>query len=105
MHPPRGAGKEDVESDHTDVVLDSAQPMEPAARGAVLHADNAPVGMGDMSTSSLHLLFRAIRKHSTAALSGEGGGRARYSGPSWSRLDLGRAGGELPHGAGRRAPA
>ncbi|NAS23618.1 asparagine synthase (glutamine-hydrolyzing) [Herbidospora sp. NEAU-GS84] len=59
-----------VGSDHTDIVLDSADLIDPAVRAAVLRARDLPVGMGDMDTS-LYLLFRAIRSHSTVALSGE----------------------------------
>ncbi|WP_459801640.1 asparagine synthase (glutamine-hydrolyzing) [Herbidospora sp. RD11066] len=59
-----------VGSDHTDIVLDSADLIDPAVRAAVLRARDLPVGMGDMDTS-LYLLFRAIREHSTVALSGE----------------------------------
>ncbi|WP_433377129.1 asparagine synthase (glutamine-hydrolyzing) [Streptosporangium sp. CA-115845] len=59
-----------VDADHTDIVLDSADLMDPAVRGAVLRARDLPIGIGDMDTS-LYLLFRAIREHSTVALSGE----------------------------------
>ncbi|NJP94891.1 asparagine synthase (glutamine-hydrolyzing) [Nonomuraea sp. FMUSA5-5] len=56
--------------DHTDIVLDSAELMDPAVRAAVLRARDLPMGIGDMD-SSLYLLFKAIRGHSTVALSGE----------------------------------
>ncbi|GLX08590.1 asparagine synthase (glutamine-hydrolyzing) [Microbispora sp. NBRC 16548] len=59
-----------VGSDHTDIVLDSADLMDPAVRAAVLRARDLPLGIGDMDTS-LYLLFKAIRGHSTVALSGE----------------------------------
>ncbi|GLW05691.1 asparagine synthetase B [Microtetraspora sp. NBRC 13810] len=59
-----------VDADHTDIVLDSADLMNPAVRDAVLTARDLPVGIGDMDTS-LYLLFKAIRRHSTVALSGE----------------------------------
>ncbi|MGH3391107.1 MAG: asparagine synthase (glutamine-hydrolyzing) [Actinomadura sp.] len=59
-----------VGADHTDIVLSTADLMEPAVRGAVLRAVDQPNPMGDMFTS-LYLLFRAIRGHSTVALSGE----------------------------------
>lgn len=59
-----------VGADHTSIVLDSADLMDPAARAAVLRARDLPLGLGDMDTS-LYLLFRAIREHSTVALSGE----------------------------------
>jgi asparagine synthase (glutamine-hydrolysing) len=44
--------------------------MNPAVRAAVLRARDLPIGIGDMDTS-LYLLFKAIRGHSTVALSGE----------------------------------
>ncbi|MCT9932676.1 asparagine synthase (glutamine-hydrolyzing) [Planotetraspora sp. A-T 1434] len=59
-----------VGSEHADIVLDSADLMDPAVRAAVLRARDLPVGIGDMDTS-LYLLFKAIRSHSTVALSGE----------------------------------
>ncbi|GAA1008358.1 asparagine synthetase B [Acrocarpospora pleiomorpha] len=59
-----------VGSEHADIVLDSGELMDPAVRARVLHARDLPVGMGDMDTS-LYLLFKAIRGHSTVALSGE----------------------------------
>ncbi|MEZ0073479.1 asparagine synthase (glutamine-hydrolyzing) [Planotetraspora sp. GP83] len=59
-----------VGSEHADIVLNSADLMDPAVRAAVLRARDLPVGIGDMDTS-LYLLFKAIRSHSTVALSGE----------------------------------
>ncbi|MEO3868739.1 asparagine synthase (glutamine-hydrolyzing) [Nonomuraea sp. B12E4] len=59
-----------VGADHSDIVLDSKELMDPAVRAAVLHARDLPIGIGDMD-SSLYLLFKAIREHSTVALSGE----------------------------------
>ncbi|PZG16849.1 asparagine synthase (glutamine-hydrolyzing) [Nonomuraea aridisoli] len=61
---------EHVGSDHTDIVLDSAELMDPSVRAEVLRARDLPMGIGDMD-SSLYLLFKAIRGHSTVALSGE----------------------------------
>ncbi len=59
-----------VSADHTDIVLSTADLMDPAARAAVLRASDNPGQVGDGHTS-LYLLFRAIRQHSTVALSGE----------------------------------
>ncbi|GGL02632.1 asparagine synthetase B [Sphaerisporangium melleum] len=56
--------------EHSDIVLDSADLMDPGVRAAVLRARDLPTGVGDMDTS-LYLLFRAVRAHSTVALSGE----------------------------------
>ncbi|GLW99632.1 asparagine synthase (glutamine-hydrolyzing) [Microtetraspora sp. NBRC 16547] len=61
---------EHIGADHTDILLNSADLMDPAVRAAVLRARDIPAGIGDMDTS-LYLLFKAIRGHSTVALSGE----------------------------------
>ncbi|GAA2151991.1 asparagine synthase (glutamine-hydrolyzing) [Kitasatospora kazusensis] len=59
-----------VGADHSTIELDSAALSSPEYRRAVLHARDLPGGLGDMDTSML-LLFKGIRKHSTVALSGE----------------------------------
>src|SRR5918911_1824714 len=70
-----------VAADHTDIVLDSNELMSPEARAAVLHARDLPNGAGDMDTS-LYLLFRAIREHSTVAVSGESADEV-FGGERW----------------------
>jgi asparagine synthase (glutamine-hydrolysing) len=55
---------------HSDIVLSSDELADPAVRAAVLGARDLPLSLGDMD-ASLYLLFRAIRQHSTVALSGE----------------------------------
>jgi asparagine synthase (glutamine-hydrolysing) len=57
-------------TDHQDIVLDSAQLADPEVRAKVIRARDIPAGLGDMD-SSLYLLFKSIREHSTVALSGE----------------------------------
>ncbi|GII34431.1 asparagine synthase (glutamine-hydrolyzing) [Planotetraspora mira] len=57
-------------TDHEDIVLGSAALADPGTRADVIRARDAPVGLGDMD-ASLHLLFSAVRRHSTVALSGE----------------------------------
>ncbi|WP_432188009.1 asparagine synthase (glutamine-hydrolyzing) [Streptomyces sp. Tue6028] len=57
-------------TDHQDIVLDTQALADPAVRAKVIGARDLPVGFGDMD-ASLYLLFRAIRAHSTVALSGE----------------------------------
>jgi asparagine synthase (glutamine-hydrolysing) len=57
-------------TDHQDIVLDSDQLADPDVRSAVIRARDLPIGLGDMD-ASLYLLFKAIRGHSTVALSGE----------------------------------
>ncbi|HEV7979709.1 asparagine synthase (glutamine-hydrolyzing) [Amycolatopsis sp.] len=55
--------------DHRDLVLDPVALSDPAHRRAVVDARDAPA-TGDMDTS-LYLLFKAIREHTTVVLSGE----------------------------------
>lgn len=55
---------------HQDIVLDSAGLTDPGVRRDAVAARDLPAGLGDMDLSLL-LLFRAIRQHSTVALSGE----------------------------------
>lgn len=59
-----------IGSAHRDVVLDSADLSDPAVRRAAVAARDIPNGFGDLDLS-LYLLFKAIREHSTVALSGE----------------------------------
>ncbi|MER7005989.1 asparagine synthase (glutamine-hydrolyzing) [Dactylosporangium sp. NPDC000555] len=59
-----------VSTDHEDIVLDAATLMDPLGRAAVVDAADLPTVGGDIYTS-LYLLFRAVREHSTVALSGE----------------------------------
>jgi len=56
-------------SSHTNLILNNDEMMGTSARDAVLTARDLP-GLGDMDTS-LYLLFKAVREHSTVALSGE----------------------------------
>ncbi len=60
-----------VGADHEEIVLGADQLFDADARAAVLRARDLPLGLADMDTS-LYLLFGAIRKRSTVALSGEG---------------------------------
>jgi asparagine synthase (glutamine-hydrolysing) len=57
-------------TEHQDIVLDPDQLADPDVRAKVIRARDMPQGLGDMD-SSLYLLFKAIRGHSTVALSGE----------------------------------
>jgi asparagine synthase (glutamine-hydrolysing) len=59
-----------VGSHHTDIVLDHNRLADPDIRRKVVRARDLPFGYGDLDTS-LYLLFKAIREHSTVALSGE----------------------------------
>ncbi|MCX4735904.1 asparagine synthase (glutamine-hydrolyzing) [Streptomyces sp. NBC_01363] len=55
---------------HRDIVLDPDTLADPEVRARMIRARDIPMGLGDMD-ASLYLLFRAIREHSTVALSGE----------------------------------
>ncbi|MCF3962151.1 asparagine synthase (glutamine-hydrolyzing) [Streptomyces fuscigenes] len=57
-------------TNHQDIVLDSETLADPEVRARVIGARDIPMGMGDMD-ASLYSLFKAIRGHSTVALSGE----------------------------------
>jgi asparagine synthase (glutamine-hydrolysing) len=57
-------------TDHQDIVLSSDKLADPEVRSRVIRSRDIPMGMGDMD-SSLYLLFKSIREHSTVALSGE----------------------------------
>jgi asparagine synthase (glutamine-hydrolysing) len=70
-----------VASAHTSVMLDSHGLMDEATRTAVMRAYDLPAPHGDMSTS-MHLLFRAIRQQSTVALSGEAADEV-FGGYAW----------------------
>ncbi|MGW2190338.1 asparagine synthase (glutamine-hydrolyzing) [Streptomyces sp. NPDC001667] len=59
-----------VGTDHTDVTLDAASLTDRENRRAALRARDLPSGLGDFDTSAF-LLFKAVREHSTVALSGE----------------------------------
>ncbi|MCF0087710.1 asparagine synthase (glutamine-hydrolyzing) [Streptomyces jietaisiensis] len=57
-------------TDHQDIVLDAQALADPEVRATVVRARDLPMGFGDMD-ASLYLLFKAVRGHSTVALSGE----------------------------------
>ncbi|MFI6601403.1 asparagine synthase (glutamine-hydrolyzing) [Nonomuraea sp. NPDC050536] len=71
---PDGPYVHDVAShsatEHQDIMLESDQLADPEIRARVIRARDLPIAMGDMD-ASLYLLFKAIRQHSTVALSGE----------------------------------
>jgi asparagine synthase (glutamine-hydrolysing) len=78
-------------TDHEDIVLSSDQLADPQVREKVIRARDLPTGMGDMD-ASLYLLFKAIRRHSTVALSGESadevfGGYQQFFDPAARRAD------------------
>ncbi|MFI9237317.1 asparagine synthase (glutamine-hydrolyzing) [Streptomyces sp. NPDC053079] len=80
-----------VGSDHHPVVLDRAGLLDPAVRRTVLGAWDLPFNFADLDVS-LFLLFAAVRRHATVALSGEGadevfGGYLWFSDPEARRAE------------------
>jgi asparagine synthase (glutamine-hydrolysing) len=73
-----------VGTDHTDIVLDTAELTDPQLRSTVVRAWDRPHIIGDMNTS-LYMLFRALREHSTVALSGEAADEV-FGGYAWFHL-------------------
>ncbi|WP_421840499.1 asparagine synthase (glutamine-hydrolyzing) [Mycobacterium sp.] len=55
---------------HNEIRIDYRELSDPAVRQAVVRARDLPFGFGEADLS-LFLLFKAIREHSTVALSGE----------------------------------
>jgi asparagine synthase (glutamine-hydrolysing) len=72
---------EHVGSRHQDIVLSPTAMSDPAVRRKVIAAQDIPTGFGDLDISG-YLLFEAIRKHSTVALSGESGDEV-FGGYNW----------------------
>jgi asparagine synthase (glutamine-hydrolysing)/amidotransferase len=77
--------------DHTAIMLDTGELTDPGLRSAVVRAWDLPQFFGDMNTS-LYMLFRAIRSHTTVALSGESadevfGGYAWFHAPQAVQAD------------------
>ncbi len=82
---------EHVGSDHTDIVLDHNQLADLDIRRTMIRARDLPIGNGDRD-ASLYLLFKAIRQHSTVALSGESademfGGYRDFHDPTMQQTD------------------
>lgn len=70
-----------VGSRHQAILLEHSAMADREVRRAVITARDSPYSMGDMDTS-LYLLFKAIREHSTVALSGESADEV-FGGYSW----------------------
>jgi asparagine synthase (glutamine-hydrolysing) len=82
---------EHVRSEHTEIVLNADDLADRDIRRAVIVARDLPAGGGDLD-ASLYLLFKAIRRHSTVALSGESadeifGGYPQFHDPVMQRTD------------------
>ncbi|MFE6776908.1 asparagine synthase (glutamine-hydrolyzing) [Streptomyces sp. NPDC057702] len=59
-----------VGTEHHDIRLDHQELANPEVRRATVSARDLPFGFGE-ADNSLYLLFKAVREHSTVALSGE----------------------------------
>ncbi|MER6978051.1 asparagine synthase (glutamine-hydrolyzing) [Streptomyces carpinensis] len=81
-------------TDHEDIVLDPEGLADPTVRAAAVRARDLPLGLGDLDQSLL-LLFRAIRKHSTVALSGESADEV-FGGYAWFHDPAARDAGTFP---------
>ncbi|MFJ8543316.1 asparagine synthase (glutamine-hydrolyzing) [Streptomyces sp. NPDC093586] len=81
-------------TDHQDIVLDPQGLADPSVRTAAVRARDLPLGLGDMDQSLL-LLFRAIREHSTVALSGESADEV-FGGYAWFHDPATRDAGTFP---------
>lgn len=57
-------------TEHQDIMIDARELADPALRSDAVLARDTAVATGDLDKSLL-LLFRAVRRHSTVALSGE----------------------------------
>ncbi len=68
-------------TEHRDLVLAAKDLADPALRSDAVLARDMAVAMGDLDKSLL-LLFRAVREHSTVALSGEAADEV-FGGYSW----------------------
>ncbi|MGW7518996.1 asparagine synthase (glutamine-hydrolyzing) [Streptomyces sp. NPDC054796] len=78
-------------TEHQDIVLNSGELADPEVRAKMIRARDMPAGFGDMD-ASLYLLFKAIRQHSTVALSGESadevfGGYKQFFDPAAQQAD------------------
>ncbi|MER6738284.1 asparagine synthase (glutamine-hydrolyzing) [Streptomyces puniciscabiei] len=83
-----------IGTEHSTVVLDPHDLLDPGHRTAVVVARDSPIGVGDMDTS-LYLLFGEIREHSTVALSGEAADEV-FGGYPWFHDPRALAAGTFP---------
>ncbi|GLF99139.1 asparagine synthase (glutamine-hydrolyzing) [Streptomyces yaizuensis] len=84
-------------TDHHDIVLDPRALTDPAVRHATVAARDLPGALGDLDLS-LYLLFRAVRRHCTVAVSGEGADEL-FGGYAWFDHPAARRGGTFPWSA------
>jgi asparagine synthase (glutamine-hydrolysing) len=74
-----------VGTDHLELVLSSADLIDPASRLACLRAQDKPTPFGDMDTSTF-IAFRAVREHAKVALIGEVADEI-FGGYSWVHIE------------------
>ncbi|MFD9664817.1 asparagine synthase (glutamine-hydrolyzing) [Rhodococcus sp. NPDC059968] len=74
-----------IGSDHTSIVLDGAGLADQAIREACVRSRDLPFGIGDLDMS-LYVLCKAIKDHSTVALSGESADEV-FGGYLWFHRD------------------
>jgi len=79
-----------VGSAHQDIVLPYTSMADSANRKAVIAARDFPIGMADVDVP-LYMLFKAIREHSTVALSGEGADEVFAGYPWFHKPELAQA--------------
>ncbi|MFJ4430677.1 asparagine synthase (glutamine-hydrolyzing) [Pseudomonas sp. NPDC089395] len=77
------AAAEYIGSQHQTILIDNRELVDDAARRAVYRANDSAATFGDVDTS-LYLLFKAIRAHSTVAISGEAADEV-FGGYAWFR--------------------
>ena len=77
------AAAEYIGSQHQTILIDNRELVADAARRAVYRANDSAATFGDVDTS-LYLLFKAIRGHSTVAISGEAADEV-FGGYAWFR--------------------
>ncbi|CAM3589814.1 Asparagine synthetase [glutamine-hydrolyzing] 3 [Pseudomonas reidholzensis] len=77
------AAAEHIGSQHQTILIDNRELIADPAREAVYRANDSAATFGDVDTS-LYLLFKAIRGHSTVAISGEAADEV-FGGYAWFR--------------------
>ncbi|WDY55572.1 asparagine synthase (glutamine-hydrolyzing) [Pseudomonas sp. PSKL.D1] len=88
------AAAEHIGSHHQTILIDNRELVADPARRAVYRANDSAATFGDVDTS-LYLLFKAIRGHSTVAISGEAADEV-FGGYGWFRDPEAIAGQRFP---------
>ncbi|EPO7629448.1 TPA: asparagine synthase (glutamine-hydrolyzing) [Citrobacter freundii] len=88
------AAAEFIGSRHQTILIDNRELVADLARESVYRANDSAATFGDVDTS-LYLLFKAIREHSTVAISGEAADEV-FGGYAWFRNDQALAAPQFP---------